>query len=255
MKARIYLACAVLACTASTSWALDASGERYTKMLASGGPSTIRAAAEDIYNAGVRDEAVLDVTAQVLSDIHMKNPGSRDYADATSWLCKALGNSSNGRYRAIVEQVVNAGIHRKTRSHCQKALNNLPGNAATSFRPGSINVAAYRDGGTSQNAVKSTAATPAAKPVAGSGQGVNFGLIREGMSQQEVDDLLGPPTNQVSYMTGKQWMPFNYGARDLRRTKYLYKGVGHIVFSMKTAYNGIFRVIEIVPDSAESGYP
>ena len=37
--------------------------------------------------------------------------------------------------------------------------------------------------------------------------------------------------------------------------KFLYKGVGHIVFSLKTAYNGVFRVIEIVPDPSETGYP
>jgi len=72
---------------------------------------------------------------------------------------------------------------------------------------------------------------------------------------QEVDELLGPPTNQTTYMTGKQFQPFNFGARDVQRTKYLYKGVGHIVFSLKSAYNGVYRVIEIVPDPNETGYP
>jgi hypothetical protein len=56
-------------------------------------------------------------------------------------------------------------------------------------------------------------------------------------------------------MTGKQWQPFNYGARDIQRMNYLYKGVGHIEFSLKSAYEGVFRVITIVPDPKETGYP
>ena len=84
---------------------------------------------------------------------------------------------------------------------------------------------------------------------------VDFSLIRVGMSQQEVNDLLGPPTGQSQRMTGKQWQPFNYGARDLQRMNYLYKGVGHIEFSLKSAYEGVFRVIAVTPDPKETGYP
>lgn len=241
--------------TVSTAWALDASGQRYTKMLATGGVGTIRAAAEDIYSTGVSDQEVLDVAAQVLSEIYLKRPEERDYADSTSWLCKAVANSGNGRYRALLETVVKADIHRKTKGHCKKALEALPAGAADSFQPGSVDVAKYRDGGSAQAAPAAAPAAKAAAPAGGSAKKVDFSLIKEGMSQQEVDELIGPPTNQTTYMTGKQFQPFNYGARDVQRTKYLYKGVGHIVFSLKSAYNGIFRVIEIVPDPNESGYP
>ena len=75
------------------------------------------------------------------------------------------------------------------------------------------------------------------------------------MSQQEVNDLLGPPTNQSQRMTGKQWQPFNYGARDLQRMVYMYKGVGRVEFSLKSAYEGVFRVITVTPNPNESGYP
>ena len=75
------------------------------------------------------------------------------------------------------------------------------------------------------------------------------------MSQQEVNDLLGPPTAQSQRMTGKQWQPFNFGAKDLQRMNYLYKGVGRIEFSLKSAYEGVFRVITVKPDPNESGYP
>jgi hypothetical protein len=247
-------------CTAGTAWALDASGQRYTKMLASGGPGTISSAAQDIYNTGVTDQEVLDVAAQVLSEFYLKNPDTRDYADATSWLCKALGNSSNGRYRALLQQVSDAKIHRKTRKYCDKAMDGLPKDATPPFPVGSVDVAAYREGGAKQVAGKPGAAAAAAKPAAAkpaaaSNRVVDISQVKEGMSMQEVDEILGPPTNQTTYMTGKQFQPFNFGARDVQRTKYLYKGVGHIVFSLKSAYNGVYRVIEIVPDPAESGYP
>jgi hypothetical protein len=75
------------------------------------------------------------------------------------------------------------------------------------------------------------------------------------MSQAQVNDLLGPPTAQTQRMTGKQWQPFNYGAKDLQRMVYLYKGVGRIEFSLKSAYEGVFRVIAVTPDPNETGYP
>ena len=87
-----------LALGASGAFALDAATERYTKMLASGGPGTIGSAAESIASTGITDPEVLDLTAQVLSDIHLKNAEDHDYAETTSWLCKALGNSGSGRY-------------------------------------------------------------------------------------------------------------------------------------------------------------
>lgn len=233
--------------------ALDSSGERYTKMLTSGGPGTIGRAAEDIFSTATTDQEVLDVAAQVLSEFHLKNTDTREYADATAWLCKALGASGNGRYKPLLEQVANADIHRKTRKYCSQAAKNLPAGSADAFRPGSVDLAAYREGGAASKPV----AAPAAKAVtpAAANRKVDFNLVKEGMSMQEVDELLGPPTNQTTYMTGKQFQPFNFAAKDVQRTKYLYKGVGHIVFSLKSAYNGVYRVLEIVPDPAETGYP
>lgn len=259
MKFRI-LAITLFLSAVQVASALDASGLRYTKMLASGGPGTIQGSAEDIYNTGVKDQEVLDVAAQALSEIYLKNPNSADYSQATSWLCKALGNSENGRYRSLVETVAKANIHRKTRKYCEKALDGLPKGATTSFEPGSVDLARYRDGGAAQLAGATKASAAVSKPAvakseAAPGKRVDFSGVKEGMSMQEVDSLLGPPTAQTSYMTGKQFQPFNFGARDLQRTKYLYKGVGHIVFSLKSAYKGVYRVIEVVPDPGETGYP
>lgn len=250
-KLLITLACLACACTASSAFALDAAGQRITQMLAMGGPGTISGAAQDIYNTGVTDQEVLDVAAEVLSQFYTRNPDDRDFADATSWLCKALGSSNNGRYRELLKTVADAKIHKRTRKYCKNAMESLPKNAPTSFQPGSVDLARYKQGGSAQTA----SPPPPARHAAGGGKAVDFSQIREGMSMEEVDDLLGPPTNQKTYMTGKQWQPFNYGARDLQRTVYYYKGVGRIEFSLKSAYNGIFRVIKITPDPNESGYP
>jgi hypothetical protein len=244
----------VLGCWGMPAMGMDSSGQRYTKMLTSGGPGTIGRAAEDIFSTATSDQEVLDVAAQVLSEFYLKNPDTREYADATAWLCKALGNSGNGRYKALLEKVSKAEIHRKTRKYCDKAAENLPAGSADPFQPGSVDLAQYREGGAAQTGAGKPA--PAAKPAAPAApRTVDFSLVKEGMSMQEVDELLGPPTNQTTYMTGKQFQPFNFGAKDVQRTKYLYKGVGHIVFSLKSAYNGVYRVIEVVPDPAETGYP
>lgn len=246
---------AAIICTLSTSWALDASGQRYSKMLSSGGPGSIRSAAEDIYNTSFTDQEVLDLAAQVLSEFHTRGPDNRDNADTTAWLCKALGNSGSARYRSILEQVSNANIHRRTRGHCETAMDGLPKDATAQFVVGSVTVADYREGGAKQVAGKPAAAPAAANPAAVSNRTVDLSLVKEGMSMQEVDDLLGPPTNQSTRMTGKQFQPFNFAARDTQRTTYFYKGVGRVVFSLRSAYNGVYRVIEIAPDPAETGYP
>ena len=250
------LTCLALICIAGHAWALDSSGQRYTTMLASGGPGTINNAAQDIFNTGMKDPEVLDVAAQVLVDIEPKTLLSRDFADAAAWLCKALGISGSGRYKAVLESVVKADINRKTRSHCDKAADMLPKGATDSFVPGSVNVDSYKEGGKGKPvAAAKSAPAAAAKAAPTSNKPVDFSLIKEGMSQQEVDSLIAPPTATSTRMTGKQFQPFNFGARDLQRLNYLYKGVGHIEFSMKSGYNGVFRVIAIVPDPNETGYP
>jgi hypothetical protein len=104
--------------------------------------------------------------------------------------------------------------------------------------------------------VVAAAAVPTPAPAAAPApKKVDFSIIKEGMSQAEVDSLIGQPTAQTQHMTGKQWQPFNFGAKDLQRLYYLYKGVGRIEFSMKSGYEGVFRVIKVTPDPAETGYP
>jgi hypothetical protein len=231
-------------------FALDASGARYTQMFATEGPGTITRAAQDIYNTGTRDQEVLDVAAQTLANIYQKAPNARDYVDATAWLCKALGNSGNGRYKQLIKDVSESDIHRNAKKHCKKAQESLPDGVAP-FKVGSVDVSKYRQA----TATSTPAPAKKAAPANTDGKKVDLSVIKEGMSLEEVTDLLGPPTSQTTYSTGKAWVPFNYGKKDLQRIKYLYKGHGQVVFSLQSAYNGVYRVIEIVVDPNESGYP
>ena len=61
--------------------------------------------------------------------------------------------------------------------------------------------------------------------------------IKIGMTAQEVSNILGMPTNQVSYASGKAWIPFYFGD-DARRTEWSYKGIGRVVFSGGNVYGG-----------------
>src|SRR5688572_6381903 len=51
---------------AVNAWGLDEAGTRYVKMLANGGPSSMRSAAESIFNTGNTDQEVLDAAAEAL---------------------------------------------------------------------------------------------------------------------------------------------------------------------------------------------
>src|SRR5882724_1553553 len=114
----------VLGC--SSVWALDESGQRYVKQLASGGPSSIHSAAESIYSTGVNDQEVLDVAAESLAQGYRKNIDSEPYADAMAWVCRALGNSGNGRYKALLTEVSKEAHNKRLKKHCDKSAGALP---------------------------------------------------------------------------------------------------------------------------------
>lgn len=137
----------LLGCWSISAAALNEAGQRNAKLLASGGPTAVARAAKDMFETAATDPELLDIAAQQLSEFHLKNPRVREYADATAWLCKALGTSGNGRYKTLLEQVSKAKINRKTRKYCDQSADNLPDESANSFQPGSVDLARYRDAG------------------------------------------------------------------------------------------------------------
>ncbi len=90
---------------------------------------------------------------------------------------------------------------------------------------------------------------PAARPPV---PGTPLARVEMGMSEGQVRNILGEPTSQNSYMTGKAWIPYYYGS-DTSRMDYKYKGVGVVVFG-RNRYSGQTRVIRVDYDPAEDGF-
>jgi hypothetical protein len=81
-----------------------------------------------------------------------------------------------------------------------------------------------------------------------------FTKLQIGMPTKQVTDLIGPPTDQGGYMTGKAWIPFYFGA-DRTRYEMTYKGQGRLIFAgggMGDYSSGY--LIWIIHNPRESGY-
>ena len=57
-----------------------------------------------------------------------------------------------------------------------------------------------------------------------------FTQLKIGMGFRQVIDILGPPTDQGAYFTGKAFIPFYFGS-DRTRSEFVYKGEGRLIFA------------------------
>ncbi len=216
---------------------------QYVERMVTGGPMSVRESADYMYHAGTTDQEVLDVAAEVLAQGYRKGEAS----DAMAWVCKVLGNSGNGRYKSLLEQVGKEGDRRLQR-HCSKAADGLSASGA-SYQAGSVDLAKYRASPTA------AAAKPVAVQQQAAGGAVSFEQIKVGMSMEQVASIIGQPTAMTSHITGKAFNPFNVTGKDSTRQVALYKGVGRIEYSNSSAYTSVYRVINIIANPNESGYP
>ncbi len=92
-----------------------------------------------------------------------------------------------------------------------------------------------------------TVAAPAKAPIPA---GSPLAKIKDGMGMKEVADLIGPPTDTNSHITGKAFIPFYFGG-DRAQTVAYYKGLGRIIYS---SANGSPRVSAVEYDPNETGY-
>ena len=100
-------------------------------------------------------------------------------------------------------------------------------------------------GGSSTNGAEIVGNIPPSSP---------FAKIKLGMPMKQVFDLIGPPTDTRSYLTGKSFIPFYFGA-DASRFDALYKGQGRITFAGASGITGSSgKVYRIVYDPTEDGY-
>jgi hypothetical protein len=105
---------------------------------------------------------------------------------------------------------------------------------------------AHGGGGKEAPAQEEKAETPAL-PIP---KGHVFGKIKEGMTDSEVEKILGKPSDRRDYVTGKAFMPYYYGS-DTSRSDWIYKGKGHVVFT-RNRYNGSLSVLEVIYDPKAS---
>ena len=84
--------------------------------------------------------------------------------------------------------------------------------------------------------------------------GSKFGQLKIGMPMRQVTDLIGQPTDQGAYMTGKAWIPFNFGS-DRHRIELVYKGQGRLIFAGPAGFSyGSGNLIWVIHSANELGY-
>lgn len=81
-----------------------------------------------------------------------------------------------------------------------------------------------------------------------------FAKIKLGMTQGEVHNILGQPTDTKAYQTGKAWIPFYFGP-DVMRTDEFYKGVGVITYTGAGIGGVHWTVFRAIYNTAEDGFP
>ena len=80
--------------------------------------------------------------------------------------------------------------------------------------------------------------------------GSKFSKLKIGMSQAQVASIVGHPTDQKSYSTGKAWIPFAGAfSGDTYRLEAYYKNEGRLVY----AKNGA-KLYRIDVDTKEDGF-
>jgi hypothetical protein len=88
------------------------------------------------------------------------------------------------------------------------------------------------------------------KPAPGS----KFAQLEIGMPMKQVTDLIGAPTDQGVYATGKAWIPFYFGS-DRYRYELAYKGQGRLVFAGPAGFSyGSGYLTWIIHNPNDSGY-
>lgn len=84
--------------------------------------------------------------------------------------------------------------------------------------------------------------------------GSKFAQLKIGMGMKQATDIVGQPTDQGAYITGKAFIPFFWGA-DRYRHELLYKGVGRLIFAGGSPGNmSGGNLIWIIHSANETGY-
>jgi len=84
--------------------------------------------------------------------------------------------------------------------------------------------------------------------------GSRFAQLQIGMPMRQVTDIVGRPTDEGAYITGKAFIPFYYGS-DRYRYELVYRGQGRLIFAGGSgADHSGAHLIWIINSVADSGY-
>ena len=84
----------------------------------------IKRLSQRILSQSSSDLKVTDALAQFIANNHLN--ATNHNADTLAWSCKALGSTGLGRYRELLERVVDDTNSRAMRKHCDNAADDLP---------------------------------------------------------------------------------------------------------------------------------
>lgn len=83
--------------------------------------------------------------------------------------------------------------------------------------------------------------------------GSKFNKLEIGMPMKQVTDLIGSPSDQGVYLSGKAWIPFYFGS-DRHRHELVYKNQGRLIFAGPAGFQfGSGNLIWIIHNPKESG--
>lgn len=80
-----------------------------------------------------------------------------------------------------------------------------------------------------------------------------FKKLKIGMPIKQVTDMIGQPTDQGAYITGKAFIPFYFGS-DKSRWEMVYKGQGRLIFSSQAGFNAAWHLTWVIHNPNEPGY-
>jgi hypothetical protein len=87
------------------------------------------------------------------------------------------------------------------------------------------------------------------KPAPGS----KFTQLQIGMSRAQAYSIVGQPSDQGAYVTGKAFIPFYYGS-DRYRYEAAYKGMGRLIFAGSGGFDSNTHLVWIIHNKTDSGF-
>jgi hypothetical protein len=224
------------------AFALSPVAQNQIAALVQGEPASIQSTAESIYRSGSADVEVTDTMAEIVLQNYASN--DQQYTEALSWIVKALGATHNARYQNSLTEALKSP-NKNFVKYVKTAIQSLDKANADQYVKGVVNLDDLRSKSLAVSSTQTVSVDRYNK----------ITIVTIGMSMEEVYALCGVATATTSHSTGKAWIPFNFKGGDDVRAVALYKGQGKIIFNKTSQYSTVWKVLQIVIDPNETGYP